>query len=144
MIYETIEEQNKALNAQGLAGYDTAIVLTFRDRKKAFFEVRYGEHGHKKQNPYFSTSAGILNHIRSDWNQCGQAQESVLRNKHLKAFYKKWNEKHLSVLTLAERAELESDINALKENIPFIEGSRFYDIVKFDRELSNTKKAAQL
>ncbi len=143
MTFQTIEEQNQHLNAQGLAGYDSAFVLTFRDRKKAFFEIKYGEHGHLKQNPYFSTTAGILNHIRSDWNQCGQAQESVLRNKHLKAFYKKWDVKHCKVLTLEERAELEADINALKENIPYIEGCRFYEIVKFDRELSNPRKAAK-
>lgn len=134
--FNNVEDQNISLYNRGLAGYDNSISLTFRDRKKSFFEVKYGEHGHGSQDPYFSTSAGILNYGRTDWDSCGQGQDHVLKNSKLIRFYEKWDKKHLSVLTLSEFKELEKDLNDLKDSIPFIESTRFYDIVEFDRELS--------
>lgn len=135
--YKTVEEQNKALEAQGLAGYDKKITLAFRIAKKKFFEVTYGDLDSRSQNPYFSTSAGILNYVRSDWNQCGQAQRDVLPKGSIAfKFFEKWDVKHLHVLTLEEYQELENDLEALKERYPYIESQRFYKIVEFDREQS--------
>jgi len=135
-IFNTVEEHNAHLKNEGLACYDKSFTLNFRDRKKNFFEVSYGTHGQCTQNPYFSTSAGTLNHVRSDYNIGGQAQERVLKNRKLISFYKKWDAMHLKVLTIEEYKELENDINTLKESIPYIESRSFNDIVKFDREIS--------
>lgn len=138
--YQTVEEQNKALEAQGLAGYDKKITLAFRIAKKKFFEVTFGDVDSRGQAPYFSTGAGVLNYVRSDWNQCGQAQESVLpKNSVAYKFYEKWDKKHLHNLTLEEVNELENDLQALKEKYPYIENQRFYNIVAFDREQSKKK-----
>lgn len=134
--FTSVEEQNKHLFDEGFASYENSFVLTFRDRKKNFFMVKYGEHGEGSQDPYFSTSCGTFNHGRSDWDSCGQSQDSTLKNSKLKSFYRKWDNLHLKVLTLSEFEDLENDLNDLKDSIPFIENDRFSNIVDFDRELS--------
>lgn len=74
------------------------------------FDVNYYTLGNNK-TPYFTTNASMFNKIKSDWNQCGQAQESLLPN-FTKAFifYEKWDKKHLMLLNEAEYTELVNDL----------------------------------
>lgn len=138
---KTIEEQNKELKTQGIGGYDKKIILSFRIEKKKFFEVSFGDVDSRNQAPYFSTSAGELNYIRSDWKQCGQSQESVLPKDSLAyKFYKKWDKKHLCILKIEELEELENDLQKLKEKYPYIKNQNFRNIVAFDRKQSDKKQ----
>ena len=134
--FKTVEERNEYLKETGHAGYDKAFSLTFRDRKKNFFMVVYGEHGHNFQNPYFATSAGTLNFHRTDWESAGQGQDSILKNRKLRKFFKKWDHLHLKMLTLEQFEEMQNDLNELKASIPYIESTSFYNIAQFDREES--------
>lgn len=132
MTTQTIENK--------IAGYEEKIILAFRIAKKKFFFVVYGEHGEGTQNPYFATSAAVLNYVRSDYNECGQCQERVLKGKtKAKNFYDKWDSKHCKSLTVAEMEELKIDIEVLKEKYEYIETNWFNEVVKFDREKSNKK-----
>lgn len=135
-MFRTVEENNEYINERGFVGYEGEFTITFRDRKKVFFKVSYGTHGHLSQDPYFSTSAMEFNYGRTDWDRCGQAQEDLLKNRKLKEFFNKWDDLHLKVLTFDEYDELMDDIEYLKDSIPYIESDRFSDIVEFDRELS--------
>lgn len=134
-MFKTIEEHNAHLNNQGLVGYDGEFEITFRDRKKVFFFINFGTHGHLSQAPYFSTSAAELNYGRTDYDRCGQAQE-ILKNKKLVDFFKKWDPLHLKPLTFDQYDELMDDIDYLKEHIHYINNERFSEVVRFDRELS--------
>lgn len=138
---QSMEETNAILNENNLASYENAFVYTFRIRKKVEFTVAYGDLKYHTQTPYFSTSAGQLNHIRSDYNTCGQCQNEVLKaSPFAMKFYKKWDNLHLKVLTKDQYKELLVDIEELKNKYPFIESDRFSDFVKLDREISNKKK----
>ena len=136
----TLEERNISLKSRGIADYSKVFTISFRDRKKVFFVIEYGSIVNPNQDPYFSTSALIMNHIRSDWNGGGQAQKRLLKNKHLVRFFNKWDVKHLHPLSVDEYKELIRDIEELKVNVSHIETDNFYELVKFDRELSNRKK----
>lgn len=135
--YKTEQEQNKALNEQGIKGYEGSFTIAFRISKKKFFIVKYGSINSRNQEPYFSTSGGILNHVRSDWNQCGQCQKDILSTGLIaRKFYDKWDEKHLSSLTLIEYDEMMKDLELLKEKYSYIDNDRFYYIVNHDRVMS--------
>lgn len=136
MKFETVEQHNKEINKRGFVGYEGKLVITFRDRKKVTFTIHYGEYGELSQDPHFSTSAQEFNRNRTDYDSCGQAQQSLLKNKDLKTFFEKWDKFHLSKLTFKQYDELIKDINNLKQTIPYIESDNFADIVQFDRKYS--------
>ena len=104
--------------------------LTFQITKKVIFEVSYYTLGSNK-HPYFATSAASFNQPKSDFNQCGQCQNDVLRGEALK-FYKKWDHLHLEDLTLDEYAGIVSDIDELKKRYNWINTRGFSS----QRELS--------
>lgn len=71
----------------------------FQLGKKIVFEVSYYILRNNK-NKYFSTSAALFNHIRSDFNTCGQAQEELTKLYHTaRKFYNKFDPLHLKDLT---------------------------------------------
>lgn len=86
------------------------------DRGKVF-EVNYRTLA-SNANPYFTTSAGVFNRPRTDYNRCGQCQDDVLTGEALR-FYKKWDKLHLKDLTEAQYNELTKDIAKLTEVYPF-------------------------
>jgi len=110
--------------------------IAFQVTKKHIFEVNYYRlRSNKDKN--FHTSANLLNHGRTDFNQCGQAQESLL-NKNTAAyrFYKKWDILHCSVMNNDQYNEMLIDLDKLKRRYDFIESENdinFSDIVKLDR-----------
>lgn len=134
MRFETIEQQNKEINKRGFVGYEGKLAITFRDRKRVTFTIHYGEYGELYQDPHFATSAQELNRNRTDYSSCGQAQQSLLKNKDLKTFFEKWDKFHLLKLNFKQYDELMKDIDNLKQTIPYIESGNFEDIVQFDRK----------
>lgn len=135
MEFKNVEENNKQINKRGFVGYEGEFAISFRNSKRTFFSIRYGKLGHLSQDPYFVTSAEELNRNRDDYDICGQAQE-ILTNEKLLNFFNKWDKFHLKILTLDKYEELIEDIENLKENVPYIEGESFADIVEFDRKLN--------
>ena len=93
----------------------------FQINKTIIFEVEYYQ---LKGNstPHFTTSASKFNQPKTDWIQCGQAQQTLLpRNSLAYDFYKYWNDKHLKDLSQKEYKELCDDIEALKKCYNHIE-----------------------
>ena len=114
----------------------TTFFIAFQVAKKHIFTVNYYRLG-SNTNKNFHTQAGLLNHTRTDYSACGQAQESVL-NKNTAAyrFYKKWDALHCSVMTSEQYGEMLIDLDELKRRYDFLESERninFSDIVKLDR-----------
>ena len=117
----------------------------FQITRKIIFEAEYYKLGN---NPtaHFSTSASEFNQPKTDWKQCGQAQETLLpKNSLAYKFYKKWDKKHLQDLTEEEYNELIKDIEILKSKYNYLEQEQdeklykthisFYDL----KELSKQK-----
>ncbi len=114
----------------------TSFFIAFQVAKKHIFTVDYYRLG-SNTDKNFHTQAAILNHCRTDYNQCGQAQESVL-NKNMSAyrFYKKWDDLHCSIMTSEQYDEMLIDLDELKRKYDFLESEmeiNFSDIVKLDR-----------
>lgn len=68
---------------------------------------------------YFSTCAEIVNSALNDYDECGQAQESVLADnpnaEDIWAFYQKWDKYHCKNLAKIDLEDLAKDINKLTE-----------------------------
>lgn len=138
---QSMEETNNILKESNLPSYEEAFVYAFRIRKKVEFTVAFGDVKAYTQQPYFSTSAGQLNHIRTDYNMGGQCQGDLLTaNPIAMKFYKKWDVLHTKNLTHEQLKELLSDIEELKNKYPYVESGHFSDFVKLDREISNKRK----
>ncbi len=95
----------------------------FEITRNIIFEVSYYTLGSNKQ-AHFSTSANLLNRPKSDYKQCGQAQDSLLpKGSGARLFYEKWDKKHLADLTDEEYNDLTFDLGVLDLRY----NSRFYD-----------------
>lgn len=138
---QSMEETNEILESNNLPSYNHSLSYSFRLRKKVYFMVEFGHLKDYERPPYFSTSGGVFNYIRSDWNRCGQCQDSVLQNNTVaKRFYDKWDKLHTKSLTMEEYHDLLNDLEEMKEQYPYVESTRFNIIVEHDREMSNQKK----
>jgi len=93
--------------------------FVFQLSKKIVFEVNYYRLG-SNTNKYFTTSAASFNQPKTDYNQCGQAQDSLLSGK-AKLFYKKWDYLHTLDVTKNQYNDILSDIEELKGTYNFIE-----------------------
>ena len=115
----------------------------FQLSRKIIFEVKYYTLGNNK-NPHFSTSAAEFNQPKTDYRQCGQAQEELTKNfKTARTFYRKWDVKHLHDLTEEEYKEMREDMRKLEAeyNCMLIEGEgqlkndfHFYEIKEFSKQ----------
>lgn len=93
---------------------------TFALSKMKMFNVSYYTLG-SNNSPYFSTSAEVFNRPKSDYSQCGQCQEEVLKGyKTALNFYRKWDVKHLQELSEEEYQELLEDLEELFAKYPNI------------------------
>lgn len=102
----------------------------FQITRKIIFEIKYYKLGNN-QTPHFSTSASEFNQPKTDWEQCGQAQETLLpKNSLAYKFYKKWDEKHLQDLTNEEYSQLIKDIKQLKNKYNYIEQEQDKECIK--------------
>lgn len=114
------------------------FTVSFRIAKRKSFTVYYRLNDNQS---YFSTTAELLNYKRSDYSQCGQAQNDILyRGSLAYDFFKKWDIKHLETLTALEFEELEKDINVLKNKYPYIKNDNFDNMVELDREVSKKER----
>jgi len=119
------------------------MTVSFRVKKRIFFEVEVGGQSYRKNSDeYFSTVANQLNYRRTDYAGGGQAQERLLpKNSAAYEFYKKWDSKHLALISSFSDEEMNNlmvDIDVLKIKYPHIDGNNFNEIVEFDRIRSKT------
>lgn len=109
---------------------------TFVIDRMISFTVAYYTLGSNK-HPYFTTQAQKFNRPKSDYSECGQAQDRLLPYHSMaRDFWRKWDKKHLMLLTDDELRQVENDVELLKQNYPYVEGDSFYKI----KELSMTVK----
>ena len=117
----------------------------FKVSRKVVFKVNYYRLGGNKFKR-FSTSAAQLNHINSDYNHCGQAQESLLPiNSKAMNFYQKWDFMHIKDLSARQHAEILKDIEDLKQQYPHIQKDSeigFYSIANLVRQENSKRKTA--
>jgi len=113
--------------------------------KNIIFEVNYYTLGSNK-HANFTTNAGLLNRPKSDYNQCGQAQESLLpEGSEARAFYDKWDKLHLSDLDEKQYNAMIEDLNVLMEkyNVELYDNARdsipFYEVVDFSKQTPKDK-----
>ena len=109
----------------------------FQITRTITFSVQYYRCGGNKHK-YFSTCAEVFNRPKTDYNQCGQCQDSVLFGS-AKKFYKKWDALHTLDLTDEQYNDILSDIEQLK--------SKYNYCVQFsDRHInfSDCKKLSML
>lgn len=119
------------------------FLAVFQVTRTITFEVEYYTLG-SNSSPHFSTSANIFNRSKTDYNECGQGQESVLpHGSKAYQFYKKWDNKHLSDLTESEYEEMIFDLETLKNRYNYIieEPSKNHSSISFYKckELSMMK-----
>ncbi len=91
----------------------------FQLTRKVLFEVSYYTLGSNK-SAYFTTSAYEFNQPKTDFNRGGQAQKDLCTGP-AKAFYEKWDPKHLYKLNDAEFEEMIKDLEVLKQHYNYIE-----------------------
>ena len=92
----------------------------FQITRTITFEVCYHTLG-GNDAPSFSTQASRLNTRRTDYAECGQAQDSLLpKGTGARRFWEKWDGKHLSVLTDEERDEMWADIEQLRRRYNYL------------------------
>lgn len=119
------------------------FLAVFQVTRTITFDVEYYTLG-SNSHPNFTTSANAFNRPKTDYNQGGQCQESVLphASKAYK-FYKKWNGKHLEDLTELEYEEMVADVETLKNQYNYIieEPSKNHSSISFYncKELSMMK-----
>ena len=100
---------------------DKLFMLEFQLSKLSLFEVRYSRVGSNKY-PDFATSGCHFIQNKKDFDYCGQCQDKLLQSyPEAKAFYEKWDAKHLSTLTPEEYDDLMKDIQVLKDKYNYIE-----------------------
>lgn len=112
---------------ENVATTETIVPTTPKEFRCAFqitktitFEVCYHTLG-RNDAPYFSTQASRLNARRTDYTECGQAQDRLLpKGTEARRFWEKWDCKHLSVLTDEEREEVWGDIARLKARYNYV------------------------
>lgn len=100
---------------------DKLFMLEFQLSKLSLFEVRYSRVGSNKY-PDFATSGCHFIQNKKDFDYCGQCQDKLLQSyPEAKAFYEKWDAKHLSTLTSEEYDDLMKDVQVLKDKYNYIE-----------------------
>ena len=100
---------------------DKLFIMEFQLGKLSLFSVRYSRVGSNKY-PDFATSGCHFIQNKKDFDYCGQCQDKLLQSyPEAKAFYEKWDVKHLSTLTPEEYDDLMKDIQVLKDKYNYIE-----------------------
>ena len=93
----------------------------FQITKSIVFEVSYYRLSNNTEKR-FTTSASLFNRPKTDYNQSGQAQESLLPEfTPAFNFYKKFDPLHIKDLTQEQYIEILCEISKLKEKYNFIE-----------------------
>lgn len=91
------------------------IFTAFKINSYTVFEVRYYRLSNNP-NQHFSTCATEFNRPKTGFNQCGQAQKTLLKGYPAAMnFYKKWDKLHLQPLTKEQYLELVDDLKSLSD-----------------------------
>lgn len=134
--------ENKDLTEEQDTNYvtdrDSGFGYAFQLSRFDILEVRYEFVG-DNETPYFATTAEQFNRNKSDFTQAGQGQETILPPyKEAYDFYKKWDNKHLQMLTEEEYAEMQKDLDVLKNKYNYIENKSgvfsFYSLVELSKQ----------
>lgn len=108
----------------------------FQLTKTVMFNVNYYRLGNNTSK-YFSTSADHFNKPKTDFDQCGQAQESLLFGEAMK-FYKKWDYMHTEDISSEQYKEMLQDIELLKAKYNFLYSDdkdfNFSDVRTFSKQ----------
>lgn len=110
--------------------------------RNEIFNVSY--HKHKGNKDYdFTTSIGVFNHPRTDFNQCGQGQDDVLPKKGMaREFWEKWDKKHLHPLTEEEMQEMRKELEEMEKKYPFVKVEDSCYSVNFSEMVALARKKA--
>ena len=106
--------------------------------KLNIFEVKYYTCGNNK-SPYFATTAARFIRSKRDYEQCGQAQETICKPfRTAYRFFKKWDKLHLKELTKEQYSEMKNNLSELLEKYNHILYDRNIDI-PFDKIVEFSK-----
>lgn len=108
------------------------IRMSFQLSKKHIFEVSYESTGNDV--PRFSTSGGVFNQPKTDWDRCGQCQDEFKNFRTAYDFYKRWDYLHLKYLTEEQYALITADIEILKTKYNWIDSQKFYKVREFSKQ----------
>lgn len=93
----------------------------FQITKTIVFEIKYYRLGNNT-NKYFSTSAVRFNRPKTNYNQCGQAQKSLLEAGSIaRMFFNKFDYLHIRDLNKEQHKEILKNIEFLKIQYNFVE-----------------------
>lgn len=145
-----IEENKKVIesdNTDEVLDRNMTFGYAFQLSRYDIFYVEYKYLGDNK-TPYFSTSADRFNKRKSDYNEAGQAQENILPDyKEAYDFYKKWDNKHLLILTKSEYDEMQKDLDVLKNTYNYIQNTNgdftFSQIVDLSKQKPKVTKKTE-
>ena len=129
------------------------FIAVFQMSKTVIFEVQYYTLGNNS-HPHFSTSAAEFCRNKCDFRCCGQAQNDLLKTHPVaKRFYQKWDVHHLKSLTSELYAELQADLENLKNAYnymykeldesekPYNPHFPFYHLAEWSKQNPNKKRA---
>lgn len=90
------------------------FLAAFQLSKLIIFEVHYYTLGSNK-TPYFATSAEKFCKNKQDFQQCGQAQKTLLRGYPTAIhFFEKWDACHLHDLSTQQYQAMRADLETLR------------------------------
>lgn len=95
------------------------FTAVFQLSKMCVFEISYYTCGNNPK-PYFATRAAEFVRNKQDYKTCGQCQDRIVKFITARKFWKKWDCKHLSDLTIKEYHEMISDMEELKKKYNYI------------------------
>lgn len=126
------------MNTNVIFSYSFCIEIS--KKRKTQFNVSV-VHRPGNDEPYFATSAFVMNHTRTDINRGGQCQKDVLP-KHSTAytFFEKWDKKHLQQLNEKEMTEVFVDLEALKNKYDYVSIIDGKQEVTFGMEIALQRK----
>jgi len=112
--------------------------MSIQVSSKIIFNVAYYTLGSNK-NANFTTSADEFNSRKTDYDRCGQAQESLLEEGTLvRDFYNKWDKLHLNDLNDRQYSAMIADLLVITDKHNIILTDNQYDSINFydNKELS--------
>lgn len=126
------ENNNNIVNKIADIKRFSPIHAAFQITRKIMLFVDYNVR--EDNTRYFATSAAVFNQPKTNYNRCGQCQESVLPHNSLAyRFFKEWDKHHLSDLTETQYNILLMDISVLQTKYNSVILGEPYEYVPFNQ-----------